>query len=221
MARIIILGGEGIGMIAASVIDRIGKDQVIGFLNDVVPVGTLIGTKKKIEVIGNSADIPKYLLEEDIKFMIAYGGMQREESVYKKVLNFPIPKERYYTAIDISAIVPMEYSEIGEGVLAAPYAQVGPDCIIEDNCILLGNSFVGHNTKVGRFSHIASNAVVGSWVDIGKACHIGLNATIREYVKIGDFAMVGAGAVVLKDVPDNAIVVGNPARILRVKEDTK
>lgn len=217
MKRIIVLGGEGIGMIASSVIDRIGEGEVIGFLNDIVPVGTMLGRKKKIEVIGTFRDIERYLSEEDIQFMIAYGGMQREKSVFEKITNFPIPMERYYTAIDPNSIVPTDYSDVGHGVLVAPYVQVGPDSVIEDNCILLGNSFIGHNTSIGRFSHIASNAVVGSYVTIGNAVHIGLNATIREKVHIGDCAMVGAGAVVLNDVPENSIVVGNPARILRVK----
>lgn len=221
MKRIIILGGEGIGMIASSIIDRIGDGEVIGFLNDIVPPGTMLGKKKKIEVLGTYKDLDKYLAEEDVQFMIAYGGMQREQDVYNKIFNFPIPMNRYYTAIDPSAVVPLEYSEIGKGVLVSPFVQVGPDCVVEDNCVLLGNSFVGHNTKIGRFSHIASNAVVGSYVTVGKAVHVGLNATIREKVHIGDFALIGAGAVVLNDVPSNSIVVGNPARVLRMKGEAK
>jgi acetyltransferase-like isoleucine patch superfamily enzyme len=44
---------------------------------------------------------------------------------------------------------------------------------------------------------------------------IGANATILAGVTIGENSMVGAGAVVVKDVPSNAVVVGNPAKILR------
>lgn len=217
MKRIIVLGGEGIGMIASSVIDRMGEGEVIGFLNDIVPVGTMLGKKRKIEVLGTYKDIDKFLAEDDIQFMVAYGGMQREEDTYNKVVDLPIPMDRYYTAIDPSAVIPMDYTEVGRGVLISPFVQVGPDCSIEDNCILLGNSFIGHNTTIGRFSHIASNAVVGSYVTVGKAVHIGLNATIREKVHIGDYALIGAGAVILNDVPSNSIVVGNPGRILKTK----
>ena len=217
MKRIIVLGGEGIGMIASSVIDRIGESRVIGFLNDTVPAGTMLGKKKKIEVLGTFHDIEKYLEDEDIQFMIAYGGMRREEKIYNKIAGFPIPMDRYYTAIDPNSVVPTDYSEIGRGVLVAPYVQVGPDCVVEDNCVLLGNSFIGHNTRIGRFSHIAANAVVGSYVTVGKAVHIGLNATIREKVHIGDYALIGAGAMVLNDVPSNSVIVGNPGRVLKIK----
>ena len=79
-------------------------------------------------------------------------------------------------------------------------------------------TFLGHDSTLRRFAHVASNATIGANVVVGKACHIGTNCTIREKVNIGDFCLVGSGAVVLNDVLDNSIVVGNPARLLRKKE---
>jgi acetyltransferase-like isoleucine patch superfamily enzyme len=49
------------------------------------------------------------------------------------------------------------------------------------------------------------------------AMYIGSNATVRERVRIGDYSMVGAGAVVISDVPENTVVVGNPGRVLRTR----
>ena len=66
---------------------------------------------------------------------------------------------------------------------------------------------------------MANNSAVGSFVQIGKGVHIGTNCTIKERVTIGEYSIVGAGAVVVKDVPANAIVVGNPARVIRFRED--
>jgi len=51
-------------------------------------------------------------------------------------------------------------------------------------------------------------------VHVGEFSFFGANAVIREGVKIGKNVLVGAGSVVIKDVPDNQIVVGNPAKIL-------
>lgn len=53
---------------------------------------------------------------------------------------------------------------------------------------------------------------------IRKGASIGANATILAGVTIGERAMVGAGAVVTKDVPPHAIVVGNPARVIRYED---
>jgi len=50
---------------------------------------------------------------------------------------------------------------------------------------------------------------------IGKSCVIGIGATIIGGVRIGDYCVVGAGSVVTKDVPDNTIVAGNPAKVIK------
>ena len=144
--------------------------------------------------------------------------MQNERQVFEKIESLKIPASKFATLIHPSAIVPKGFCKIGNGVLMAPLSQLSPDATIEDNCILLPNSFVGHNSTLKKFAHIATNAVVGANVIVGRACHIGLNATIREKITIGDFSLIGAGSVVIKDVLENSIVVGNPARLLRSKE---
>lgn len=217
MTKLIILGGSGIGMIAASIANDLGYFQIVGFLNDVEPVGKLIGKYNKIPVIGTSNDVKAFLKDENVLFFISYVGMQKEEEVYQKVDSLNIPPNRLATLIHPSAVIPKGFCKIGNGVLMAPLSQLSPDTTIEDNCMLLPNSFVGHDSTLRRFAHVASNAVIGANVDVGKAVHIGTNATIREKIKIGDFSLIGSGAVVLKDVEVNSIMVGNPARLLRRK----
>lgn len=217
MKNLIVLGGSGIGMIAISIARELGTYTIGGFLNDVLPVGTLIGKYDQFPVIGTTDDLPKFLEDENNMFFIAYVGMQKEESVYKKITSLNIPSTRLATLIHPSAIIPKGMCKIGNGVLMAPLSQLSPDTTLEDNSIMLPNSFLGHDSTLKRFAHIASNATVGANVIIGKACHIGTNCTIREKTKIGDFCLVGSGSVVLNDVEENSIVVGNPARLLRKK----
>lgn len=218
MRKLVIFGGSGIGMIAASLARDLGYYVVTGFLNDVIEMGSLIGKYQRIPVVGKTEDYRKYLDDVDTDFFIAYVGMQSEQTVYERVVSFEIPSNRYATLIHPTAIIPKGMCEIGRGTLMAPLSQLSPDTTIGENCILLANCMVGHDSQLERFAHIATNAVVGANVRVGKAVHVGSNATIREKVQIGDFALIGSGAVVLNDVEPNSIVVGNPAKVLRVKE---
>lgn len=217
MKKLLILGGSGIGMIAASVANDLGYFEVIGFLNDIEQTGTMIGKFNKIPIIGKTKDVGKYLLDEEVLFFIAYVGMQKEEEVFDKINSLNIPSYRFATLIHPTAIIPKNFCKIGNGVLIAPLAQLSTDTTLEDNCMMLANSFLGHDSIMRKFAHIASNAVVGANVDVGRAVHIGTNATIIEKVQIGDFSLVGTGSVVLHDVEENSIVAGNPARLLRKK----
>lgn len=214
MKKLVIFGGSGIGMIAASIVKELGSYEVLGFLNDVLPIGSDIGKFTKFKVLGKTEDYKAYLDDKDVDFFIGYVGMKSEEEIYNKIKNIKIPKNRWATLIHPSAIVPEGFCKIGDGVMIAALCQLSADVTISDHCILLPNSFVGHDSIMEEFAHVATNGVVGANVRIGKACHIGSNATIREKVDIGDFSLVGAGAVVLKDVKSGCIVAGNPAKPL-------
>ena len=214
MKKLVILGGRGIGMIAASVAQDLGNYEILGFLNDFVATGDKVGLYKKHEILGNTKDVEKFLKYEDVQFFIGYIGMKSEKEVFNKITGLNIPRTRFETLIHPSAIIPKGYCKIGYGVLIAPLVQLSPDTTVEDNCILLPNSFLGHDSIMKRFSHITANSVVGGNVSIGRGAHIGTNATIRENVTIGDFAIVGSGSVILQDVEPNSIYVGNPAKKL-------
>ena len=61
MKNLIILGGSGIGMVAISIAKELGTYSIGGFLNDVIPVGAMIGKYDKFPVIGKTADLPRFL----------------------------------------------------------------------------------------------------------------------------------------------------------------
>lgn len=88
--------------------------------------------------------------------------------------------------------------------------------VIADNSSLHMGAKVGHETVIGSSTFIAHEVSVSGCCTIGDGVFVGTNATILPRVRIGNFATIGAGAVVTKDVPDGAVVVGNPGRVLRI-----
>ncbi len=110
---------------------------------------------------------------------------------------------------------------LGQNVVVGPFVKVGNNCKIQNNVslyygveledgVLCGPSCVFTNDKYPRAFIERRNEFLQTRVRRGAT--IGANATVMCGVTIGQFAMVGAGAVVTQDVPDHALVVGNPAR---------
>lgn len=125
-----------------------------------------------------------------------------------------------------------------------PGAVIGEDCNICDHVFIENDVIIGDRVTIKCGVQIWDGLRVANDVFIGpnatftndifprskiypekflqtiieNGASIGANATILAGVKIGERAMVGAGSVVLKDVPPHAVVVGNPARIIRYEE---
>lgn len=116
-----------------------------------------------------------------------------------------------------------DYSYIGDGTREYfnPTVTVGKFCSIADNITFCGevnHSWVGNNKVVSTFplhrvfpGCLIQNAVCRGKIIIGNDVWIGADSYILDGVTIGDGAIIGAKAVVAKDVPSYAVVVGNPA----------
>ena len=110
---------------------------------------------------------------------------------------------------------------VGQNCVIGPNVRIGNGCKIQNNVsvsegveceddVFLGPSMVFTNVLNPRAFVSRRNELRPTL--LGRGCSIGANATIVCGVRIGAYALVGAGAVVVRDVPAFALVVGNPAR---------
>jgi UDP-3-O-[3-hydroxymyristoyl] glucosamine N-acyltransferase len=91
------------------------------------------------------------------------------------------------------------------------------DTIIGDGTKIGGLVVIAHNSTIGKKCQIVDFTIVGGSVSIGDMCYLGINSTIKNNLKIGNNVIVAAGAVVIKNVEDNDIVAGNPAKSIKDK----
>lgn len=89
---------------------------------------------------------------------------------------------------------------------------------IGNHCIINTSASIDHDCEINDFVHISPNVSLAGNVRIMEGAHVGIGATVKQDITIGKWSVVGAGAVVVNNVPDNAVVVGNPARILIKKK---
>jgi sugar O-acyltransferase (sialic acid O-acetyltransferase NeuD family) len=102
---------------------------------------------------------------------------------------------------------------LGQGAIIRSLALVDSRAQIGEHTTLSPLVSVGHHTSVGAFCHIANGASVSGNVVIGDDVFVGSGAVIRDGLTIGSNSVIGMGAVVVKDVPNNSVIMGNPGRI--------
>lgn len=106
----------------------------------------------------------------------------------------------------------------GEGVVIGPQTVIAPNCILGDFSFINRGLNIGHDTQLGAYSTISPGASIAGMVRIGRNTTVGIGATVIDGITIGSDSFVGAGAVVVRDVPDNVVVAGVPAKVLRTNE---
>ncbi|MBA3744836.1 hypothetical protein [Sporichthya sp.] len=119
--------------------------------------------------------------------------------------------------VDPTAVV-ARTARVGHGVYANALACVGAQAEVGCFVNLNRTVSVGHHCSLGPFTSTGPGAVLSGSVRTGAGAFIGSGAVVLPERTIGRGALVGAGAVVTKDVPDGAIVVGNPARVIGAAE---
>ncbi len=109
-----------------------------------------------------------------------------------------------------NSVVPYS-AEIGAGSKFA-YGAIG--CVVHSHAVIGERVIIGQNTTIGRALDPDTVPTIGNDV------YISAGARIVGRIKVGNNVIIGANAVVTKDVPDNCIVAGVPARVLRTVDES-
>ena len=88
------------------------------------------------------------------------------------------------------------------------------DTVVEDDVKIANLVHIAHNCHIGNGSFIIGSSVLCGGAQVGNNCWIAPNVSVKEHIKINDNALIGLGSVVLNDIEQDTVMVGNPARKL-------
>lgn len=118
-------------------------------------------------------------------------------------------------------LFPPFYTDCGKNIHVGKNVFINMGCKLQDQGgIFIGDgALIGHNVVLATLNHAKSpcdrSTMLPAPIHIGKNVWIGANATVLPGVTIGDGAIVAAGAVVNRDVPENTVVGGVPAKVIK------
>lgn len=185
---------------------KIGKNVFIGD-NVVIEEGCIIGDN--CEILHNSTILKSTIIGKNVKIgcncTIGGTGFGYEKDENGEFQLIP----------HLGNVVLEDYVEIGNNT-CIDRAVLG-STILEENVKVDNLVHIAHGVKVMRNSVVIANAMVAGSVVIGENSWISPSVSILNQKKVGSNALVGLGAVVLKDVEDNDVIVGNPGKSIRNK----
>lgn len=211
MNNIAIIGAGGFGREVQWLIEEINtisqQWNLLGFIDDNFPVGTKINDS---EVIGDT----EWAKKQDIYLVCAIGDPNTKRKVLDKYYN---SKVKYATLIHPDVKV-SKYNDIGAGSIICAGCILTVNIKVGNHVIINLDSTVGHDAVIGDYSTILPSVNISGHVIIGEEVSIGTGSKVIQDLTIGRNSIIGAGAIVTKNIPQDVVAVGIPAKPIKTRE---
>jgi sugar O-acyltransferase (sialic acid O-acetyltransferase NeuD family) len=168
-----------------------------------------------LPVLGGASELPSLRQQGVEGALVVLGDMAVRMRLFRRIeeLGFTVvsvvdPSVNACTDLELGrgAVISLG-TNILTNVKIGPYAQIGTGVTIGHDVTIGTNCVIGGNTVIGASTSIGDHFVAGTGVAIAAGPK-----------RIGDNVLLCAGTVVFKDVPDNAVVLGNPGRVVRYQQ---
>lgn len=143
--------------------------------------------------------------------IISVGDNRTRKQLVKKITH------SFGSVAHDSAVV-SERALIGDGTVIFHNAVVQSAANIGRHVIINTAATVEHDCSIEDYAHIAPGSILCGGVSVGEGSLIGAGTVVVPGISIGKWVKIGAGSVITKDIPDQAVVLGNASRIVRVQD---
>jgi sugar O-acyltransferase (sialic acid O-acetyltransferase NeuD family) len=207
----LVIGAKGFAKEVLQILHQKNELENLAFYDDVtLDIGTHLYSK--FPILKNKKEAEHYFSTIDNRFTIGIGNPQLRRNLYNDFISMG---GIFTSTVSLKTDIGCYGIMIGEGCNILSGAILSNDVFIGKGVIIYYNCLLTHEVIIGDFVEISPNVTLLGNVEIGSYTQIGANTTVLPKVKIGQNVIIGAGSVVTKDIPDNTVAFGVPAKIIK------
>ena len=212
--RIVIIGAGGLGREFIDVIDAINfensqqskpkKFELIGFLDDGNPV---VNGDSRVKILGR---IDRFeALDKDVQYVIGIGDVDARKQIDEQITDLG-----YNAAVLIhpQASIGQQNVKIEGGTVVCANASLTTNIALGRHVHINLNTTVGHDSVIGAYVSANPGVNISGNVIVGESVMFGTGSTVLQGLEIGQGSTIGANALVTKNIAENVIAVGIPAK---------
>lgn len=209
--RICLFGAGPHGQVVADIASLMPNLAVIGFIDSKNEPGVMIND---IPVLGKQEDLKELSIKHRFNSGVVCIGDNYKRAKLSGLILKLMPQFQFVNIIHPKCILSSNI-KLGMGNVFMPGVIINTNARVGNHCIINTNSSLEHYCVLHDFATLSAGVVTGGFVEIGSYSAAALGVTIFDRVKIGENVVIGSGSLVTKDIEDNVLVYGSPAKVIR------